>query len=119
MDDCGFDRRMIRNALQSLDSDLEFCELDQTNYVEATIEKESPQIVILDIMMPGKSGLDVLKDLTKDNSRKMGKILMMTGSASETDKVTAFERGASGFYTKPHSQANYKQVAKEIINTFL
>ena len=64
-------------------------------------EEEHPDLLILDIMMPGISGWDVCKEIRKrDNSLK---IIMLTAKGEETDKVVGLEMGADDYLVKPFS----------------
>lgn len=57
------------------------------------------QLVILDIMMPGRSGYDVCRDLRKINEQIP--IMMLTAKSEEIDKVIGLELGADDYMTKP------------------
>jgi len=62
-------------------------------------EKQSFDLVILDIMMPGKSGYDVCKEIrTKDEAVP---IIMLTAKSEEIDKVVGLQLGADDYITKP------------------
>lgn len=64
-------------------------------------EDGRPDLLILDIMMPGISGWDVCKEIRKkDNSLK---IIMLTAKGEETDKVVGLEMGADDYLVKPFS----------------
>lgn len=58
-------------------------------------------LIILDLMLPEKSGIDVCKDLRKNGLNTP--ILMLTGKKEETDKVIGLEIGADDYVTKPFS----------------
>ena len=62
---------------------------------------ESPDIVILDVMMPRMSGLDVCKQLK--SKRPSTPIIMLTARGQEVDKVVGLELGADDYVTKPFS----------------
>jgi two-component system, OmpR family, phosphate regulon response regulator OmpR len=62
------------------------------------IEKEPPDIVILDIMLPGKDGLEVLKDINKKYSMP---VIMLTARGEDTDKIIGLELGADDYIPKP------------------
>lgn len=59
---------------------------------------QRPDLVILDLMLPGTSGLDVLRQV---RGEFLGAILMLTASQSEADHVAGLELGADDFVTKP------------------
>ncbi len=62
--------------------------------------REKPDIVILDVMLPGIDGLDVCRILRKETSVP---ILMLTAKTEEVDKVVGLELGADDYITKPFS----------------
>ena len=64
--------------------------------------KDSPDLVILDVMMPRMSGLDVCKQL-KARKRPSVPIIMLTARGQEVDKVVGLELGADDYVTKPFS----------------
>jgi DNA-binding response OmpR family regulator len=67
--------------------------------VEAAIERASPALIVLDVMLPGRSGFEICKDL-----RKRGvsvPILMLTARGQELDKVVGLDAGADDYVTKP------------------
>jgi two-component system, OmpR family, alkaline phosphatase synthesis response regulator PhoP len=65
--------------------------------------KERPDLVVLDLMLPGIDGLDVCKQLKKGSDTPMIPIIMLTAKAQETDKVVGLELGADDYMTKPFS----------------
>ncbi|MFZ5787745.1 MAG: response regulator [Acidobacteriota bacterium] len=62
------------------------------------ILETQPDLVILDLMLPGKNGLDVCREV---RDRYAGVLLMLTASQSEADHVAGLELGADDFVTKP------------------
>ena len=64
------------------------------------IKSYSPGIVILDIMLPGQNGLEVLKDIRKEFSVP---VIMLTAKGDEDDRVKGLELGADDYITKPFS----------------
>jgi len=65
--------------------------------------KEDPDLVVLDIMLPGISGVEVLKRLKFHNQTQRIPILMLTAKGEEVDRVLGFELGAEDYVTKPFS----------------
>ncbi|MEM7437725.1 MAG: response regulator transcription factor [Myxococcota bacterium] len=64
----------------------------------AAITQSKPDLVILDLMLPGDNGLDICKQVREAYS---GAILMLTASQSEADHVAGLELGADDFVNKP------------------
>lgn len=68
------------------------------------IAKDSrPQLVLLDLMLPGMDGYDVCKEIRKDINTSSTPIIMITAKGEEFDKVLGLELGADDYLTKPFS----------------
>lgn len=65
------------------------------------VKREHPNLLILDLMLPVMSGLDVCRRLRKEPETARLPILMLTAKAEETDKVLGLELGADDYLTKP------------------
>ena len=73
----------------------------QDGLLQAQIK--SPDIVILDLMLPIVDGLDVCRRLRADSSTKDLSIVMLTAKAEESDELIGFSLGADDYVTKPFS----------------
>ena len=62
-----------------------------------------PALIVLDLMLPGMSGLEVCKALKAEPTTKNIPILMLTAKAEEVDRILGFELGADDYMTKPFS----------------
>jgi two-component system phosphate regulon response regulator PhoB len=62
-----------------------------------------PDVLILDLMLPGLSGLDICKDLKSNAKTAAIPILMLTAKSEETDQIVGFAVGADDYVTKPFS----------------
>lgn len=67
------------------------------------LEEKQPELLVLDIMLPGMSGLDVLNKLRKDPKFADLPVIMLTAKGEEIDKVLGLEIGADDYITKPFS----------------
>jgi len=65
--------------------------------------REHPDLIILDLMLPGMDGLEVCKELKKESKTALTPIIMLTAKAQESDKVVGLELGADDYVTKPFS----------------
>ncbi len=77
------------------------------------VKKENPNIIILDICMPGVSGIDVLKEVKKSFPKT--RVIMLTGIEDEATKDMAMELGASGYLTKPYSYVELIDMSRKLI----
>src|SRR6185295_7459091 len=69
----------------------------------ASIEKNTPDLVILDVMLPDVDGLEVCRTVrTREKSRRIP-IVMLTARGEEIDRVVGFELGADDYVMKPFS----------------
>lgn len=68
-----------------------------------TIQREKPNLVVLDLMLPGLSGIEVCKILREREETSQLPILMLTAKAGEADRVLGLELGADDYLSKPFS----------------
>jgi DNA-binding response OmpR family regulator len=66
----------------------------------AVARREKPDLIVLDLMMPGMDGLDVCRNLRRDSNTP---IIMLTARVEESDKLVGLELGADDYITKPFS----------------
>jgi len=69
----------------------------------AQVRKTPPDILLLDLMLPKLSGLDICKEIRRDTSLNRLPILMLTARGEEADRVVGLEMGADDYVTKPFS----------------
>jgi len=67
------------------------------------IQKYRPSLVLLDVQMPGQSGLDVLRSIKSDPSLKKTHVILLTAKAQESDVEAGLIAGADFYLTKPFS----------------
>ncbi len=77
-------------------------EVDGLNGFRA-IEREKPDLIVLDLMLPGQSGLDVCRKTKNDSALKHIPIIMISAKSEEIDVVLGLELGADDYVTKPFS----------------
>ncbi len=65
------------------------------------MEEKKPDLVLLDIMLPGESGLDILKKLRSQPATSGLPVIMLTARTSEYDVVTGLDAGADDYISKP------------------
>lgn len=68
-----------------------------------TVQKQPPDAVVLDLMLPGLDGLEVCKRLKQDHRTSSIPVIMLTAKSEDSDIVTGLELGADDYVTKPFS----------------
>src|SRR3984885_2879776 len=69
----------------------------------AQVKKAPPDVLLLDLMLPKLSGLEICKEIRRDASLNRLPILMLTARGEEADRVVGLEMGADDYVTKPFS----------------
>ena len=70
------------------------------------VTRVAPDLIVLDVMLPGRSGLDILRDLRGRADTAALPVLMLTAKGQARDRETALELGADAYPTKPFSNAD-------------
>ena len=81
--------------------------------VEA-VQSKRPNLVILDVMLPNKSGFDILKDLRDSVDTREVPVLMLTARGQNKDRMLAEKLGVSRFMTKPFSNADILSAVQDL-----
>ncbi len=83
----GFEVRVARDGLQAIEA----------------IEQDAPDLILLDVMMPGKTGLEVCQHVRAIERLQSVQIIMLTAKGRETDIAKGLALGANAYVTKPFS----------------
>jgi two-component system phosphate regulon response regulator PhoB len=74
-----------------------------------------PELVLLDVMLPGMSGLDVCRELRNGERTRELPIIMLTARAEETDQIEGYAKGADLYVTKPFNNKILLQQVKALL----
>jgi DNA-binding response OmpR family regulator len=108
------DEKKIRDLLTAyLRADgFEVAEASDGSAALAELRRAEPDLVILDVMMPGMDGIEVLRELRKTSDAF---VMMLTARAEETDKLIGLSVGADDYLTKPFSPRELVARVKAIL----
>ncbi|PIE12221.1 MAG: two-component system response regulator [Rhodobacterales bacterium] len=81
-----------------------------------TVLERQPDLVILDVMLPGMSGYDILRSLRAEKTTVDLPVLMLTARGQTKDRELAEKYGASRFMTKPFSNAEVLEAVRELVS---
>jgi DNA-binding response OmpR family regulator len=87
LEQAGYEVRQAEDGLQALDA----------------VRAWAPDLVVLDVMMPGLSGIDVVRELRADPATSATPVILLTAKAQEADVETGFVTGADDYVVKPFS----------------
>ena len=73
---------------------------DGISMLEA-LKTEKPELIVLDIMLPGKDGVEVLKEIRSDPETRKIPVIMATAKGTEMDKIQGLDTGADDYLVKP------------------
>ncbi|MEO1752265.1 phosphate regulon transcriptional regulator PhoB [Thiofaba sp. EF100] len=79
------------------------------------LARQVPDLILLDWMLPGASGLELARRLKKDELTRDVPIIMLTARGEEEDKVTGLEAGADDYITKPFSPRELQARIKAVL----
>lgn len=86
---------------------------DGRTAVEA-VRQKVPDLVILDVMLPNRSGYDIVSDIRTDEALEAVPVLMLTARGQKKDRDLAEKLGVSRFMTKPFSNAEILSTVREL-----
>ena len=72
----------------------------------AKVKQVKPDLVLMDVVMPGLNGYQATRALTKDDATKHIPVIIVTSRGQETDKVWGMRQGARDYLVKPVSQVD-------------
>lgn len=94
------------------------CQVEVIGDGQAALQRlrgDLPDLVILDLMLPGASGLDILGSLRSDPRGRGLPVLMLTAKGQDRDRDAAERAGVSAFMAKPFANADMRAKVRELM----
>ena len=110
-------RLLVRATLEdeSGEGRYEIIEAADGNEALEVARRERPELVLLDIQMPGLSGLEVCKMLKDDPATSDLMIVMLTAKGQQSDRERGFAAGADDYFAKPFSPLELLQLVDRVM----
>ena len=105
-------RELMRISLHEAYS---FAEASDAAEAIELVDRVRPDLVLLDVMMPGASGLTVIEWLRSDPELSHTPVLVISAFAAESDRLAALDAGATGFLKKPFDPEELETVVEELL----
>lgn len=80
------------------------------------VRRERPRVLVLDIMMPKRSGFEVLKQIRSEPATHDLPVLVLTAKGQQQDRRVAEELGADRFITKPYSNVDVVETVRALLD---
>ena len=116
VDDEAHIRMLIGQTLEELEDDgVEFLTAENGESALEIIQKEMPQLVFLDVMMPKMNGMEVCRRVKKELGLDNVCIVLLTAKGQETDRQKGLDVGADVYMTKPFDPEVLLNKAREVL----
>ena len=116
VDDEAHIRMLIEQTLEELEDDgVEFLTAENGEIALEIIQRENPQLVFLDVMMPKMNGMDVCKKVKKELGLHNVYIVLLTAKGQELDRQMGQEVGADVYMTKPFDPEVILSKARQVL----
>ena len=113
VEDDGSIRELVGYALQT--SGFETAGFSDSKAFWPAVEQRLPELVLLDIMLPGEDGISILGKLKKQNATRAIPVIMATAKGTEYDKVMGLDLGADDYLVKPFGMMEMVSRVKAVL----
>ncbi len=109
-------RRLIEQSLEDLeDEGVELIITSNGEEALSAIRKETPDLIILDVMMPKMNGFDVCENVKSDDALRSCYVMLLTAKGQEQDRHHGQELGADRYMTKPFDPDELLSIARGVL----
>lgn len=104
VDDSPTDRKYLTDLLAK--SGYQVTTAENAEQALAQVKQQRPDLVLMDVVMPGQNGFQATRTLSKDSATKDIPVIICTTKGQETDRVWGLRQGARDYVVKPVNQAD-------------
>lgn len=118
VDDNEDHRFLTQRAIRALGIDAEVFAAGSGDEGLKRVENDAPNLVLLDIKMPGTDGFEVLRRIRERDASRSLPVVMFSSSENVADQQRAEALGASGFVTKPLDAKSFTNIVRETVSAW-
>jgi twitching motility two-component system response regulator PilH len=104
VEDSPTDRQFLTDILTK--NGYKVTSVDNAEEAIARIKQTKPDLVLMDVVLPGQNGFQATRELSKNDATKNIPVIIITTKSQETDKVWGLRQGARDYIVKPIKQAD-------------
>ncbi|MGQ3213850.1 MAG: response regulator [Shinella sp.] len=112
VDDDPVDVRFVMRAFSDTGSLIEITHVADAEQASDRLDREAFDYILLDINMPGTSGMDLLKRLRGRTRTAVTPVIMLSSSSNSVDVNRAYQNGANAYAVKPSTLSGYRDFAE-------
>ena len=114
VDDSNAELKLIEGFLKAASHTV--ISYPNSDKLEEKLLADKPDLVILDVIMPGRNGFQTCRDLKADDRLKAIPVVLCTSKGQESDKFWGQQQGADGYVVKPFKAEMLLAVVKKVLN---
>lgn len=114
VDDSATERSIIANCLKQIGIEVSIA-ISGEEALEK-IQHNSPDLIVLDVVLPGRSGFEICRELKGNDTTNKIPIILCSTKGTEMDKFWGMKQGADAYIPKPIDQEQLIKKVKELIN---
>lgn len=114
VDDSYAELQLIEGYLKSANHTV--VSYPNTDKLEDKLALDKPDLIVLDVVMPGRNGFQACRDLKSDDRFKGIPIVLCTSKGQESDKFWGQQQGANGYVVKPFKAEDLAAAVKRALN---
>ena len=109
---------LIEDAVMGHEAFADFTYVQDSRTACAVIETQRPDVVLLDLRMPGLSGWSVLEQLRERGLLGSLTVAVLSNSTSRADREASLEKGAAAYFVKPMDADGYTEIIATLAGSF-
>ena len=116
VEDNDHDAFFVENAMKNIGADADITHVHDSDGAVPAIEEDRPDLILLDLNMPGMNGHDILKLLKNDDATRDIPVVVFSSSEDPKDIADCYAEFANAYVVKPHTLEGYDRFAMNVTN---